>query len=349
MEVVVFHPKRQRKVDSPEVRPNLATMNPEFPEELANWLASIMEEKVKSLTLEMEVNVKSLIFAMDEKAKIQVALEEKVSLLTKTVESLQKELVELKNVKQTTKVPETSKSFKDVLKTSIKANTPVPTTMTEEEWTEVKSKPKVESTAKSAQIPKTSASRPPTKSLKSFLDRSPSKEEILKALVRSPKKPEERHSNVISIFAKVPLTLKAIQEPILAWKQILKEKVGDLPLSISLVNPCTAELFYEENSLHRVLPILKAENYLMDQTNHMISEKDMNRRTDAYLRGYFRPLRLAALVGFNPECQKKLLLMAKERLEKRFEDKFSRQQWRHHIQKDMEHVLEVESAQMSEI
>jgi hypothetical protein len=338
MEVIIYEPNekengKRKKVDNPDIKPDSVTGNPQMTEEIANWLASMLEKQVKSLTLAMEESVKSVTSMMEEKAKM---MEEKISLLTKSVESLQKELIEMKS-----KPP--SKVTEDVLKSSMKPNVQVPTTLEEEEYKEVKKKSK--STAKSVQVPK--ASSQPTKTLKSFLEKAPPDEEVLKTLLRTPKIPEERSSNIISIYLKVPFSNKVMQEPILAWKEFLKRTVGELPLSISIINPWTAELFYEENSLHKVVPILKAKNYLILENS--VKEKDLVRRTEAYLRGYFRPLRRAALNGLNWELQKKLLTMAKDRLEKRFDNKFSRQQWRHHIQIDMESVLEAESAQMSDL
>jgi hypothetical protein len=313
---------------------------------LLNVIASMKQEmeEVKQIAWSQENKINSLTQVMDEKLKTQITLEEKVIQLTSIVESQHKELTELKNmnVKQTTKVLEKPKSFKDAAKAAVKLDLPpVPASMIEEKWTEVKSKVKVQSIVKPTQVQSSMKS-----SLKTFLDASPSKEEVLKTLLKSPKKPEERESNIISIFAKAPLTSKGMLEPILSWKQILSHTTGELPLSISIVSPNMVELFYEEKSLHKVIPILKANGHLMERTSAMMTEKDIVRRTEAYLRGYFLPLRRAALIGFNPELQKKVLSIAKEKVEKKFVDKFTRQQWRHQIQKDMDHIMQVESAQM---
>jgi hypothetical protein len=64
-----------------------------------------------------------------------------------------------------------------------------------------------------------------------------------------------------------------------------------------------------------------------------LSEKDLNRRRDCYLRGYFLPLRRSALMGFSPTHQEKLLDLAEEKC-KTFTDKVARRQWLHHIEKD---------------
>jgi hypothetical protein len=299
---------------------------------------------LQDLKDEKELRIEALEKEMKKQKEI-------IEFLMQQIQTLQ-ETVKMTKQQKMNQVPlkEQKKSYKEA---SIPSSAPVQPSQSlkVEEWEKVEGKQKKHQPSKPKVVPISKPVKQPS-TLKAFLDRSPSKEEILKALLKTPKKPEERSSNIISIFVRIPMKVKAMQDPILAWKQFLKAKECDLPLSISLINPCTAELFYEESSLHQVLPVLKAENYLLDQSaNHLIykiSEKDLIRRADAYLRGYFRPLRLAALVGFNLESQKKVLLLAKERLEKKFVDKFSRQQWRYHVQKDMDHIVEVESAQMSE-
>jgi hypothetical protein len=166
------------------------------------------------------------------------------------------------------------------------------------------------------------------------LDRVSSKEETLKVLLRVVKPPEERSAEIVILHAKLPLTKKAQSQPMLAWKQALKTLTGHLPLSISLINPCKAELFYDAKQAPEVSQALKEQNYLIEE-HPELTERDLGRRKLAYLDGYFLPLRRAALAGFSLEMQKKVLSLSSECLKTKFPDKLTQQQWKHQIAKDL--------------
>jgi len=199
-----------------------------------------------------------------------------------------------------------------------------------EDWEEVKKKPKPmkDSKPKPAQSPNT---------LRASLQHASSKEETLKLLLRDPKPMEERCSEIVMITSKLPLTKKAQLQPMLAWKQALKSLTNQLPLTISLINPCKAELFYDSRQAPTVIAILREKNYLVEDPPEL-TDRDLGRRKLAYLDGYFLPLRRAALLGFNPEMQRKVLNLAQESLHKKFKDKPTLHQWKHQISKDLDWI-----------
>jgi hypothetical protein len=199
-----------------------------------------------------------------------------------------------------------------------------PTSQQPKAWTEVKSKSKEKSSIKAT-------SQPPS-SLRSSLDRA-TKEETLKSLLRVPKPPEERSSEIVILSATLPLTRKAQVQPMVSWKRALKTLTGQLPLTISLINPFRAELFYDSSRASEVREVLREKRYLIEETQELC-EKDLVRRKGAYLDGYFLPLRRAALVGFDPVQQLKILDLASDCLEKRFGDRLMVRQWKHQIAKD---------------
>jgi len=152
-------------------------------------------------------------------------------------------------------------------------------------------------------------------------------------LLRVPKPPEERSPGVVILSAKLPLTRKAQVHPVLAWKHALKVLTGQLPLTISLISPFRAELFFDSDKAPGVKEVLREKGYLIEEPP-TLAEKDLVRRKEAYLNGFFLPLRRAALEGFDPSQQLKLLDLASVSLEKRFKDKLTVQQWKHQIAKD---------------
>lgn len=206
-----------------------------------------------------------------------------------------------------------------------------------EEWSEVKKKSQTK-----APIKKTTQ---PSQTLRSRLDRVSSKEEALKMLLKGTKPPEELTSEIVILRAKLPLTKAAQSQPMLAWRQVLKNLTGHLPLSISLINPCQAELFYDAKQASKVSDALKELDYLKEALSQF-NEQDLERRKLAYLNGYFLPLRRAALTGFNVDSQKKILSLASECLTKKFKDKLTQQQWKHQISKDLAWIEQAEKMEV---
>jgi hypothetical protein len=241
-------------------------------------------------------------------------------------------------------------SFVDVVRSSTEATSPlvssgqpnlsglpnsVPLTPSQqsEGWTEVKSKSKGK--------PPVKVVSQPSSSLRSSLDRA-TEEEALKLLLRVPKSPEERSPGIVILSAKLPLTRKAQVHPMLAWKHALRALSGHLPLTISLISPFRAELFYDSDKAPEVQNALREKGYLIEEPPPL-GEKDLVRRKGAYLDGFFLPLRRAALMGFDSVQQLKVLDLASLSLEKRFRDRLTVKQWKHQVAKDRQMIHPEES------
>jgi hypothetical protein len=167
----------------------------------------------------------------------------------------------------------------------------------------------------------------------SLADLLKDKEDPMKILLKKPMDEETKTSKVVAMVGRLPLSNTAQSQPILAWKTVLKEVTGHSPLSLSLVNPCVAEIFWDSAVAEEVRLKMSGKGFLDSSPITALSEKDLNRRRDCYLRGYFLPLRRSALMGFSPTHQEKLLDLAEEKC-KTFTDKVARRQWLHHIEKD---------------
>jgi hypothetical protein len=189
-------------------------------------------------------------------------------------------------------------------------------------------------------LAKTSAKasgHPPSKvSLKSSL--APlSDDERLRVLLRKSMAPGERTAGVVVVSAALPLSREARLQPIVAWKQAIESLSGHRPLLVSLRSPCSAELLLDSFSATAVREALSKKGYLLE--NQPVLGRDLERRKQAYLRGYFRPLRRAALAGFSLDLQLKLLDLASKGLPK-MADPLVRRQWQFQIAKDRSWVQE---------
>jgi hypothetical protein len=165
-----------------------------------------------------------------------------------------------------------------------------------------------------------------------------SKEEKLRTLLRPRKPLEERSPGVELVTVHLPLSKKAQAQPMLAWKQVLTSLTGHRPLYISLLNPCNGEVFLDSRVAPAVREVLSKEGYLRDNVS-MGLEKDLVRRKQVYLNGYFLPLRREALRGFSLEQKLKLLDLAALESAK-LPDAITRRQWKYQIAKDRSWVQE---------
>jgi hypothetical protein len=130
----------------------------------------------------------------------------------------------------------------------------------------------------------------------------------------------------------LPLSKKAQEKPMMAWKQALASLTGHVPLMVSLINPGRGEVWYDSKAAPEVSSVLSREGYLVE--NVVVTEKDLGRRMQAYLAGYFLLLRREALTGFSPDLQLKILDLAATNLKAKFPDRLTQQQWKHQIAKD---------------
>jgi hypothetical protein len=159
--------------------------------------------------------------------------------------------------------------------------------------------------------------------------------EKLKVLLRTPKSDEEKTECVEMLSIQLPLSLRAQTQPLTAWKQTLQELLGHQPLLISLINPCRGEIYLDMKDSSRAKTLL--EPYL--QEPQPPGSRDLGRRAQAYLRGYFLPLRRAALAGFDPPDQLEILQRAELTLTaSRYPEDSTRKRLKFQVQKDREWV-----------
>jgi hypothetical protein len=284
-------------------------------------------------------------------------LRSEIEMLKSLVVSLQEEVLLLRNeIKQTPKP--TPKSFKDALipptilpktgKSPLKgkktekstSNIPsnvlehpkvsadpppkpseqVPTAKEPPEWTRVQSK-KQSKSSKVHAIP----------SLKSVLGKATTPEEKLQLLLRPPKV-VDRSAEISVFMVTLPLSRKAQSQPIVAWKHVMESVTGHRPVSVSLIHPWKGEVLYDSKVAADVSKALHEAGYLIE--NYQVSDKDLTRRSEAYLNGYFLPLRRAAWQGFSAEKQLELLDHAEKQIPKKFSDSFDRKKWKYQIETD---------------
>ena len=125
------------------------------------------------------------------------------------------------------------------------------------------------------------------------------------------KPPLEKIAEVTSLVVKIPLCVKARATLPIAQKACelaFQAATGCTPLLISEYHPGTAEIFIASDQMNKATQALEA----LTPTGWSIlakttSERDMTRRAHADLKGYFPPLRLAALEGFSPTEQSIIL------------------------------------------
>jgi hypothetical protein len=224
-----------------------------------------------------------------------------------------------KNSTQTSKISETSKISLDPLSKISEAPS-----VKESEWTQVKSKQRSKMTES------------PAPSLKEALEKAPTPLEKLKILLKPKPISEDRSTNVSVFMVSLPLSKKAQSQPIVAWKQVMESITGHRPVSVSLIHPWKGEVMFDSKYEPAISKSLQESGFLIE--NHLMTDKDLARRSEAYLNGYYLPLRRAALSGFSMEQQLQLLELAGKQLQKKFTDPIDRKKWKYHIAMDQKWV-----------
>ena len=164
-------------------------------------------------------------------------------------------------------------------------------------------------------------------SLQHRLRQTQSYDEKINLLFRQPKLKQDSTTEIGKLTLSLPLSTKARSQPRLAWNEALVVLTGQRPLA--LLNPGKGEVFYDMKVLDSIREPLSA----YQQDNLEIHEKDLIRRKHMYFKGFFLPLRRAALQDFSEELQLKLLDLAEQDLTK-ISDTNYRKQWKFQIQKD---------------
>jgi hypothetical protein len=163
------------------------------------------------------------------------------------------------------------------------------------------------------------------------------------ALLRKPPS-EEDIQDIDYAMISLPLRSSARENPKPAWTMVMEAHCGEEPLLISFLNPGKAEIFFDRRKRDKFI------NHLPPQAkmhNDSLSERDIKRRARAYLDGFIKPLRLAALDGFTPDQKFEVLLTADLMLESRFKDSKEKEKlrmWRNHIRKDRAALEESQKA-----
>lgn len=239
----------------------------------------------------------------------------------------------------------------------------------EEAWQEAKKKPKKEKKPtekplagvpqpmknETSQKPKATtyaaaaASKPPQKlspatrfkkSVEAKAKEPEKADDLLQLLVVSPK--ENSLQEVQSTIFSIKLTMKARQSPTLAWNALVKAWCGHPPLQVSLLAPGKAEIFYDPK--HHELIMEGALRLRAEVHSSGLSNRDFQRRARAYLNGYFRPLRLAALNGFEIDQREAVLELAKAMIPQRFKSSKEHQNlWQRNIEFDQEQLSQLQA------
>ena len=204
-------------------------------------------------------------------------------------------------------------------------------------WTEVPRSKRSLKTSKQPVPVKTPSSKATPSSLKDSLG-GLSAAEKLKVLLRSPRPDHDRTTMVDIVTVNLPLSKKAQAQPMVAWKQAVKEITGHQPLLVSLVHPCRAEVYVDSAVSMEVKERLRPQGYLEEDPPEL-EERDLVRRKRAYLSGYFLPLRRATLQGLDPTQQLQVLQMAEADLNpSKHPDQMTRKQWMFQIKKDRQWI-----------
>jgi hypothetical protein len=147
-----------------------------------------------------------------------------------------------------------------------------------------------------------------TSPLKKVLTKTSSPEEVLESLVE-PVRPTPRIS---MILVHLSLNGKARKQPMMAWKAALTAILGEPPLLISFTkNRCVAEIYVDLN-VTKPESLEKLQKFAPPKDYATSIEDEMSIRSRAYLKGYFKALRLSTFQGFNLHQQIDILRMAKE-------------------------------------
>jgi hypothetical protein len=274
----------------------------------------LLQEEVKQLKLDLSQKTREL------------------EILTQTVQNL--ETIRLQPQPQIQSLPQQ-------LVANMQSDSPSQTQETQiqqpsQEWKKVMSKKQSKQTYSAAV--KQPQVQPPAKQPKASTSNVQKKfknlqnlsgEETIKLLLRRQPPKESQPMEISSVMVSLPFTMKARQQPMLAWKASMKALTGHPPLAISLLNPGKAEVFYDTALILSVRESLSA--YLLNEAG--VQERDLQRRKTMYFKGFFLPLRRAALQGFSIEAQHQLLDLAEKDLP-RIPETDKRKQWKFHISKD---------------
>lgn len=151
--------------------------------------------------------------------------------------------------------------------------------------------------------------------------------------------PDKKSEQVTVLWLNAKFNLGARQYPTQSWNEVLEEsEVRQFILQRSLINPNTLEVFVDNKHTEKVTGQLRKweGGRVKVVTDFAVSARDTHRRARAYTRGYFLPLRRAALAGLSTDLQILTLKAAKIQVSKEQPGELKRK-WLHHIKVDSEY------------
>ena len=148
------------------------------------------------------------------------------------------------------------------------------------------------------------------------------------------KPPEAVTTEIMVTHLTLPLSIEAQQRPHLAWRTAMKAITGDTPLQIVLVHCRRAIVYWDVSDIRKKAPILRA----LDGRGSLKFPVEADEVKDhvylrAYLGGFFKLLRLAALKGLSQASRTWILDKAEERW-RLSKDKIRRNMWLRRISQD---------------
>jgi hypothetical protein len=155
----------------------------------------------------------------------------------------------------------------------------------------------------------------------------------LELLLRQPVPEDKLVQEIKSItITTKELSARARQAPITAWQTLFKAWTSQPPLSVSLLNPSTAEFFYD-GRLHNTLLMNMHPSFTIITNPPELTQRDLQRRAKVYLRGYFKALRLSALQALTNDQKQQVLQYASTMTASR--DPTTSSRWKKTIRYDM--------------
>ena len=304
------------------------------------------EETTSKEEMISQVAMNELIYAELNSMRVQITRHSDLLVTKDTeIETLKATILSMQaqQLSMQTKQREQADLIADLLNqlTKTRTSAPLPQEPASPEWTQKKSKKDQKELKKQPVAPRQTAqpstdpvnanpiapASPAAKSYASAVKKSlpafireavtATPEIQLHSLLKKP--PLEKITEVASLVVKIPLCVKARATLPIAQKACelaFQAATGCTPLLISQYHPGTAEIFIASDQMSKAIQALEA----LTPTGWAIlpkatSERDMTRRAHAYLRGYFLPLRLAALEGFSPTEQSIILDRAEKLLD----------------------------------
>jgi hypothetical protein len=126
----------------------------------------------------------------------------------------------------------------------------------------------------------------------------------------------------------------------MAWKAAIKAwSGGKEALMISLLAPGKAEVFFRSKDKEDILRLPKGATL----SSHTLCDKDLPRRSRAYLQGYYKELRMATIQDLDNNSKHLLLMKARELLPTVFRQKDLQNRWSKTIDYDISQLPEFEN------